>query len=753
MKNCHVGPITDTFDPSTPVAVWVPRWRRSPLQLQCWDVSAATEVHERRRGRGRSRAGTPIPTASSDCLSWTQMLTRAASLFISLVATVVLVACGGGDGDGAGSAETGAASGTLTLQQRQAVLSAVADRATQIAGQGGDFASGVAAYLQSRPELTSVALTPDGGVTAQFADGELVFVANNRQLIKAAASGQRVARARALSAAITLPGSTKKAVITEGFGGGCDSDTEKLTIDLDNWLSDAGYSVAAAGSVNADFMRTNIKQVDVFVHTGHGEINDAGLVSLTLAFPPPAARSATDDADFGAQRLVDVIGATCLNDDGTPLTGQNTRYGAYWGMTPAFVSKYMTFNPGSLVVINTCIGAHPLAVVQGFPAAFANAASYLAWTGNTDDSGNNQIRYAIDRMLGEVPGGGGRSVTQESPPQRAFDVNAVLQDMTTQGLIPLASSGRMTNLVNLGPGNSILAPSIRHVQVDELNGLLDVDGLLDPNQPGTVSVGGQDCPIVAWASNHATCTLLKTGAGSEGDVVVTVHGIKSNAVALSSWTGAFTYSVVGEQSITATATMNVHWRSDLHKWRNAPHTDPVRYAFPTGAAGDSNASVTASGSATEPNPNGPSSTLHVSAGLTVPLLTLSNAASPPYFTAGALLDPDALTASLLFSIVTPSDSPIATTGNVCDGGYPLPLQFLQMVKQTTWQQIGPDGTPIGSQPYVGLPTTLDASYAIAAGRLTGTDSSCPFAISPDYSWAFSWPKIAVSSPPDPTSAQ
>jgi len=36
------------------------------------------------------------------------------------------------------------------------VLSAVSDEATQIAQQGGDFGSAVAAYLRTRPELTAV---------------------------------------------------------------------------------------------------------------------------------------------------------------------------------------------------------------------------------------------------------------------------------------------------------------------------------------------------------------------------------------------------------------------------------------------------------------------------------------------------------------------------------------------------------------------------------------------------------------------
>ena len=77
------------------------------------------------------------------------------------------------------------------------------------------------------------------------------------------------------------------------------------------------------------------------------------------------------------------------------------------------------------------------------------------------------------------------------------------------------------------------------------------------------------------------------------------------------------YSVVGEQPIAANATMNVHWRSDPHEWRNTPHADPLRYANRTCVAGASNANVR----------------LDNSVGSTVPL---ANAASPPYFGADAV---------------------------------------------------------------------------------------------------------------------
>jgi hypothetical protein len=92
------------------------------------------------------------------------------------------------------------------------------------------------------------------------------------------------------------------------------------------------------------------------------------------------------------------------------------------------------------------------------------------------------------------------------------------------------------------------------------------------------------------------------------------------------------HSVVGEQPIAANATMNVHWRSDPHESRNAPHADPLRYANPTCAAGDSNGNVAGRGNAIEQT-GGTPNTLDIGAGSTVPL---ANAAWPPYFGAEAV---------------------------------------------------------------------------------------------------------------------
>jgi hypothetical protein len=696
---------------------------------------------------------------SAISFSCAQSLLNSSGRTATFLAALLIAACGGG---GASSGGQGSGGVALTEQQRQAVLDAVSAQATQVAQQGGDFAAGMTQYLLSRPELTQVGTAADGSVSAHFTDGELLVVANNHPLggpIAATPAGAtRSDRARA--AAIAMPAASNKAVISEGFGGG-DPDTTALTSQLSQWLNDAGYVAVALPAVSVAELRTYVKGVDVFVHTGHGGLSEEGFFVVTAAYPPPSTRTDEDKADFQAGRL-----GYLIESIGTDAKGNQVK-GAYWGITGAFVSTYMSFNPGSLVVINTCNGASGASLDLGFRKAFASAGSYLGWTNTTNAIGNDRIRYVFDRMLGELPGGGGREsvIAQESPPQRAFDLDSTLKDMSSQTpplipLVPNASAGTSAtgNLVNLGPGDAILAPSIAVLGTDELNNLLYIEGIFDEKQTGTVSVDGQDCPVQSWGAVTVTCTLARTGPGSEGDVVVTVNGVKSNVVSLSAWNGTFTYSVAGEQSIEAAATMNMHWRADIHKWRRTPHTDPTRYRRPVYAIGDSNAMISASGSASEPLPDGTTLTLGISAGLSLPVLSGAGSvsAAPPWFSAGVLLDGDTGQGWIDFSIVT-NKNVISTSGNACTGPFEFGMEDILLFQRTTWPQLGPDGTVIGTQPWLGIPVSVDtADYAVLAPPQPYSDSSslgCPYAISSGYTWTLNWPQITPSHSPDPNAAQ
>jgi hypothetical protein len=681
-----------------------------------------------------------------------------------------------------------AAAGNSATEPPDAVLSEVQGQWLQIVQQGGDFTSAMAQYLQSLPALSNVTEEPDGSVSAQFSDGQLLIVAHNRALtIDATSSSDLQAKgarapstpaaeprardaaaarddAAAASAAIRMP--NKTAVIAQGFGS-LDDSTVALTSDITQWLNTAGYSaVALPSATTPQMLRTAVQGVDLFLYTGHGGLGStqqgptAGNVyalstsvvtsNYMSGLPPVPAQTADDAADFANGRLVYMI-----DDVGSDPTTGVSLPGTFWAITGAFVEKYMSFNSGSLVVINACSSATGVAISQGFPASFQTAGTYVGWTGTTSDLGNDRIRYLFDRLLGEVPGVSRTDVTPESPVQRAFNLSAVLQYMTAQGLIPLNQTGTSPttadgNLVSLGPNDAILAPSIAFISTNEIADQLDIAGIFDPSQQqnASITIGGENCPITTWDATYAICTL--PGPTSEGAVIVSVNGIQSNAVELTSWRGAFTYQVTGQGSQQATAILNLHWRADAHNWRLAPGTTPQHYDFAADFAQDSTASWTASGSQTViPPPPGPSQTVTLAGGGNIPWAPASTGLL--YFAGYVIIDP--ASGTQWTTIV--GEAPLVVSGNGCTAGpYNLLISTPEALQSVSWYASPP---PLGNTQVVGqaVPLALDATYDLLPSALSNTyEAGCPFALlAGNQPWKLSWLMISPTNPPDPNAAQ
>jgi hypothetical protein len=446
----------------------------------------------------------------------------------------------------------------------------------------------------------------------------------------------------------------------------------------------------------------------------------------------------------------------CENPNGCPIAD------THYAITASFIPEYMTFSPGSFVMMNGCDSA--AASATGFMSAFssAGAANYLGWAGTSGDDGADPIRYVFDRLLGEVPGGGNRTIAQESPPQRAFDIGPVLQTMTDQGIIPLHvvdSSGRVVEdgtLTAEGSGNAILAPSIAFVSTTDYSKLLGIAGIFDPTQKANaaVTVGGQACPIVDWSAETVTCTLPESGPGSEGDVVVSVNGIQSNAVSLTSWRGTFKFQITGESDLQSTLLLDLHWRADIHNWRTAPHVQPHHYDLLEDLAQDSTANWTASGSETYTPPSGPPETLSISGGGSIPQFVLgSSSSATENYTGSEVIDPDTQIQWIYLDAL--AEGQIAVSGNMCVGPASFAMTILEFSPQSVsyYTMPPPYGTQQVSTP--ALPLPMDATYALLAGEQSANfGTGCPYGFRGGGStWKLSWPGIASTSPPDPTAAQ
>jgi hypothetical protein len=568
---------------------------------------------------------------------------------------------------------------------------------------------------------------------------------------------------------VTQP-AKNNAYITQEFGAGYDV-AEALTTDVNQWLNTAGYNSIDIQGADTDYLRKNIKNASAFMMTSHGGTGKSGVYAVWTTTGYTGA-TADDEADVASGRMrymtapVDTIPynpPACTEAEGCPIGD------THYAITAQFVSAYMSFGTGSFVLINACNSAASDAKASSDGTAFAEAfgakgaTNYVGWQGTANDAGANPVRYVFDRLLGEIPGNNTRNISQESPPQRAFDIGPVLSDMTAQGLIPLHDtdkSGKLQadgNLVALGAGNAILAPSIAFLVADEYDDLLDVIGIFDPNTPipaAQVSVAGKDCPVKTLTANTIACSLPRSGAGSEGDVIVTLDGIQSNAVALTSWRGSFSYQITGEASIQATAALNLHWRADIHNWRTAPHTTPQHYDFLVDTAQDSSASWSASG--TETCCGSPPATLNVSGGGNLPWAGSSPAVAAQFFSMFIVIDPALRT---LWGYPTAlAQKQLILGGNAC----PSPNDFALIMADalnnqavTFYTTPPPYGTAQISAPAFPMLLAQDTTYTLSAGKLSGNYASgCPYGIRGDNQpWMLTWPDIQPTNVPDPTAAQ
>jgi hypothetical protein len=657
----------------------------------------------------------------------------------------------------------GTSGGSLTPAQRDAALTAIELQWNQVVSSGADFVSGMLAYLQSRPELTNVAADGEGGVTAQFLDGRLLSVQHNLSVVRTAASASvalRGLRPDAATAGILIPGG-KKAVIASGFGADYPAYVS-INDDVRTWLQSAGYNVVPGGTgATPDFLRRNLSNVDVLLYTGHGGATVAkvptvdhfgvatGVVKSTNPGSPqqfPAELPADTD-DFNTFRLGYQINTVATDSKGNEVSG------TWWAFTDQFVVKYMSFQPGSFVFINACFsqGAHANA---GFviTALTRGAGTYLGWNGKTSDTGGMRPRYLFDRMLGEADGVTRNGVSQESPPQRPFDLAAVVQDLTAQGMLPLADQ---STLVTSGL-NSILAPSIAALTVDNLNNRLLVTGIFDTSptalQDTVMSVAGQ--PVCSSAqsvdADTIACPIPSTGAQSAGPVTVSTHGIQSNTVNLSSWQGTFVQEKVGGGSIKETAEMFAHWRGDIHSWRIKPHTPPKQYDREFIVDADSTLNWSISG--TQTVKGSPDQTVIVSGGGSLPLVG-PGFTNPPFFSMGIVIDTDLHEAWLLPTGL--AKDAIHVSGNVCNG----PSSFTFLISPALLTSVGiwvppPPATNAEQLLVLGALTPLDSDFSLLAKLLPGApEFGCPYTIGGNVTSKFTVPSAKISFPPDPKAAQ
>jgi len=328
-------------------------------------------------------------------------------------------------------------------------------------------------------------------------------------------------------------------------------------------------------------------------------------------------------ADIGTKNIA--LAVNLVNSSGP------TTFPVTLAFSPTWLVSHVQFNPGAVVTLDSCFGASPY-VLGNNGVVFLNAkvGRFYAWTkavGIIDDY--ETWSFAFDRLIGEQSPSIGdlyQVANQHTPPQRPFsldDIYTAMQSETRNSPIqppkaepysvsdvnfapnaafPPASDGTAARLIetdfgyeNLAGAPAIYAmPSIGTMSVAEspAGGTLTINGRFPPD-PGGVGItdgtGQHPLTVTSWTTKQVVATIPSIGAGSAGAVTVSstsdLAGIASNPAPLTQWSGAVTYSesddvanlggVNGTGGLTATATFNITFRSDVHPTVQTIDATPV----------------------------------------------------------------------------------------------------------------------------------------------------------------------------------
>jgi len=416
-----------------------------------------------------------------------------------------------------------------------------------------------------------------------------------------------------LRAAGDGPPKSANAVVISHDGG--EAEANKVA-DL---LSAAGYNILPLGA-SLDDMRQykNLGALHLDTHgVGYVTVTKDDDGSLVLTGTSFALQTSTvigsTISDLGAELLTGQLAIATVEDEAGGVTTKIA-------VTEKFIAQHWSFDEG-VVMLHACYGGSgPFSAndtggvvvdpttlrlaILGAGARVVVAFDNLTWTSFAEPS----ILHFFDRMLGA------NEYEPVSPPLRPFDVDQVYADMQARNLLQFTRPDELFLGIGIGgnevnvivdrlPGRTTLAPSIEKMDVvDDVaagDGELTLHGLFG-DQQGTVEVEGVPVSVESWSAETIVARVPFQAGGSAGPVVVKKPtGVESNAAPLTEWRGTVTLSSVADGQLSATATLDVRFRADVHAFRASLTSDPAHREVGTYFSGASTGTVVGSGSITE----------------------------------------------------------------------------------------------------------------------------------------------------------
>lgn len=482
-------------------------------------------------------------------------------LAVAAALVAFLAGCGGGSSGGGG----GNGGSVITSAQRSAALTSAGDKYSSLASLSPAEANQqMAAWLKAQPLFEASGVSSDGCAWGRFTDGRLAIFVNNRTPGRAAA----ITHTRAVDPPSNLPGTTAR------VGDNLGQDYGGYWTDIFFWLDAAGYKPSLPGRIDEMMATPAMGLLALGSHGGSGVWRDGTNAYAIWGSPFDIAPDNDEDykADLDDRRLCYMYADAGYGT--TPKTMQ-WRY----AFTAKFVMQYMSFSPGSFVFIDACSSDEPV-----MRAAFLakGASVYAGWSSpvNSDKSGLAS-QYLFDRLLAAD------KYNPESPKQRSFDWKSVYAWMQEHGYDIGKDGGgcylKMTAAMGDGNGFGLLAPSIMFMFAHDYEEKLYLYGLFgdNPGSDGEVTVGGSQLQVLEWARDSTTkmdrivAKLPFEGAGSFGDVKVTVRKHQSNVRQLSFYQGDFKLRHETGDGRKYVVTHHLRFRVDLQSARMKPGDAPA----------------------------------------------------------------------------------------------------------------------------------------------------------------------------------
>ncbi|MCW3053529.1 MAG: hypothetical protein JWN14_2699 [Chthonomonadales bacterium] len=530
-------------------------------------------------------------------------------------AMLLLVGCGGGH-SGSGGPTGGS---TLTEQTRTAVLAAIAVKYDTLPQANiVDDANTLLAFLRTRSEFSKSGIARDNSVWARFTDGRpLVIMLNDVPLkpnaVQAIRSRSPLPTRSASGDPLEIPASNKVYLVNTREPN--DPAVTQVFDKLENdYLPTSSYQpIVIEGTI--EHLKV-INNAGVLYNIGHAGLGYKGLprddpgtpeYAFGTLTPRTPGSDTTYNDDLTNGRVGYLIEPTIVDRvTGMPLSRYKLASGYF--ITDLFVTKYWTFSANSLFISDNCDGGS--AEAQPFiQACFGKGLSaYLGWDNAVANSdANESALFLLDRILGYNDLSAARQ--PEHPQQRPFNYFNILDQMTTLPRVSGSTAGTIlgttlttsfsidsvgygfikggkANLKDFqnqadGKGNfGLLNPTISNAVMVENDDQIILQGTFgsDPKTDShAVLIGGKDVTTqTTWTQERLTINNVPvSGAGSSGDISVSVRGHVSNVVQLTSWRGTFTAVQKRNGAEILTTKYNVHLRGILNFLRGTPGKDPL----------------------------------------------------------------------------------------------------------------------------------------------------------------------------------